>query len=135
MNKHKHLDLVSAIISRMAQNSFTVRGWSITIVTAIVALGVQSLSPRMVVAALIPIIVFWAIDAFYLWQEQGFRRLYDVVRILSEDEIDFSLTPTNVATPLRVMLTTPILLLLYLGLAIACVTIALALEHGVSVTI
>jgi len=33
----KHLDYVSAVIGRMSQSSFAIRGWSVTLVTVVFA--------------------------------------------------------------------------------------------------
>ena len=41
---HKEIDLVQACISRMAQNSFMIKGWSFTLVTAFVALTAEKLN-------------------------------------------------------------------------------------------
>lgn len=127
MDKHKHLDLVSAVINRMAQNSFTVRGWCITVVTAVVAFGVEAGERNLALAALVPLLLFWSIDVFYLRQERGFRRLYDVVRTRPEDEIDFDMTPIYDQPLLNVMFKPSITLWLYVGLAIAVALISKSL--------
>ena len=41
--------------------------------------------------AYIPAIIFWGLDGFFLWQEQLFRKLYDQVRAMPEEDIDFSM--------------------------------------------
>lgn len=38
-NKYKHMDYVQSAISRMASNSFHIKGWNVTIIAAIVALS------------------------------------------------------------------------------------------------
>ena len=40
---------------------------------------------------LLEAIIFWGLDGFFLWQEQLFRKLYDRVRVLPDDEVDFSM--------------------------------------------
>ena len=40
-----------------------------------------------------PLLVFWILDAYYLWQERLFRAVYDSIRQKSEDEIDFEMKP------------------------------------------
>ena len=37
--KLKHLEMIQAVITRMAKNSFLLKGWSITLTAAIFALG------------------------------------------------------------------------------------------------
>lgn len=39
----------------------------------------------------VPVIVFWFLDAYYLWQERLYLALYNDVRIKDEKDIDFSL--------------------------------------------
>lgn len=38
-NKYKHMDYIQSAISRMASNSFYLKGWNVTIIAAIVALS------------------------------------------------------------------------------------------------
>lgn len=46
--------------------------------------------------ALLPCIVFWALDGYFLGQERLFRALYDEVRMMDEKLIDFSLDTQGV---------------------------------------
>jgi hypothetical protein len=74
----RHLDMIQAVVTRQAQNSFAVRGWSVTVVSAVFAVAVtQDQAPRAtVLVALAPTLIFWVMDAYYLWQERLFRSLY-----------------------------------------------------------
>lgn len=83
MNEHtiKHLELIQAVITRLAQNSFAYKGWSVVIVSAIFALAAKEISPRYLLIALIPTLAFWGLDAYYLRQERLFRKHYDAVRM------------------------------------------------------
>ena len=38
-----------------------------------------------------PIVVFWFLDAYYLLQERLYRALYNKVRIMKEEDIDFDM--------------------------------------------
>jgi hypothetical protein len=76
----KHLELIQAIVTRLAQNSFTYKGWSITLVSAIFVLATKEANPRYLLVALLPTVAFWGLDAYYLRQERLFRKLYDAVR-------------------------------------------------------
>ena len=40
---------------------------------------------------LIPLIVFWILDAYYLMLERKFRALYDDVRLKGEKDVDFNM--------------------------------------------
>ena len=41
--------------------------------------------------AFFPAIAFWVLDGYFLWQEPLFRALYDHVRKLKEENVDFSM--------------------------------------------
>ncbi len=74
-----HLGFIQAIISRMGANSFLLKGWSVTLVAAIFVLSAKDANPRFVLLAYFPVVVFWALDGFFLHQEKLFRKLYEEV--------------------------------------------------------
>lgn len=76
---HKHMDYVQAIITRLATNSFLLKGWSLTLVSALVGFGIGRQQWELVVAGLIPTVAFWMLDTYYLYQERVFRKMYDAV--------------------------------------------------------
>ena len=80
-DKIKHLELIQSVVDRQGRNSFSLKGWSVIIVTAILALSVETGGSRLVWLAYIPSITFWGLDAYYLLQEKLFRDLYDAVRL------------------------------------------------------
>lgn len=41
--------------------------------------------------AYIPALAFWTLDGYCLWQERLYRALYDHVRSLPDEKIDFSM--------------------------------------------
>ena len=89
-NKHKHLDYIQAIISRLADNSFKVKGWTILFTTAIFTFAAsESVDNRLIWVGLMPVICFWILDGYFLWQERKFRQHYDNVCGVAEDSIDF----------------------------------------------
>ena len=88
----KHLELIQAVINRMAGNSFLLKGWTITLVAALFALASKDAEVRFACIALLPTLAFWLLDAFFLHQEQCFRALYNHVRVLTEAELQ-NLTP------------------------------------------
>jgi hypothetical protein len=93
----KHLELVQAVVSRMAANSFWLKGWSVTLVAAIVALAAKDADPRFALLAVVPVLIFWLLDAYFLRQERMYRKLYDHVRLHRSEEVDFSLDATRFA--------------------------------------
>jgi len=93
-NKLKHLEFIQNTITRMGSNSFMLKGWCITIVSALIAISVKESDYRLYLAAFIPTILFWILDSYYLWLEKVFRDLYKDVSKEKEDKIDF-LFPIN----------------------------------------
>ena len=91
-NKYKHMDYIQSAISRMASNSFYLKGWNVTIIAAIVALSIKESDWRIYACALLLNIVFWFLDAYYLKQEKLFRELYRKISAISDDAaINFSM--------------------------------------------
>lgn len=72
----KHLEFIQSIVTRMAKNSFLLKGWSVTLVAAIFVLTVNNPSVYLIFIALFPALAFWGLDAYYLRQERLFRQLY-----------------------------------------------------------
>ena len=73
----KHLEMIQSVISRLGQNSFNIKGWSITLVSFVFAyLEAQQGTKHLILVTLIPAIAFWVLDAYYLQQERLFRMLY-----------------------------------------------------------
>ena len=93
--KLKHLEMVQGVINRMANNSFMLKGWAVTLVAGIFALSGDATDKLYFHVAYIPIIVFWVLDTYYLLQERLYRSLYDKVRAIDEDDIDFSMKATT----------------------------------------
>ncbi len=81
----EELKLTQDIIKRMALNSFLIKGWTITLVIATLLLKGDKFQALI---AFIPILVFWYLDAYFLWLERLYRRLYDWIRLnrLTTDE-------------------------------------------------
>ena len=77
---HKELDLIQAVITRMAQNSFYMKGWCITLVAAIFSLSEKVATKTDVFVPLaILSAFFWVLDTNYLRLEKKYRDLYKMV--------------------------------------------------------
>lgn len=92
--KLKHLELIQGVINRLSTNSFSLKGWGVVLISAIFALAAANNQSLLVLIGFIPGIVFWGLDGFFLWQEQLYRKLYDHVRTLEDESIDFSMNTT-----------------------------------------
>nr|WP_312580107.1 hypothetical protein [Sedimentibacter sp.] len=94
-NQIKHLEFIQANISHMNQCSFQMKGWTITIVSALLALYAASIdintNPKgnlaFVLISIFPAILFWFLDSYYLQQERKFRGIYNEIAILNCNKI------------------------------------------------
>jgi hypothetical protein len=87
----QNLQMIGGVIQRMGQNSFAIKGWCTTLVAAILALAAKDADVHIIFVILLPTVVFWTLDAYYLWQERRFRALYDRVRVADEKVPLFSM--------------------------------------------
>lgn len=85
-DKIKHLEFIQSTVTRMNQNSFQIKGWMITLVSALLALYASSGKAAYILIAIVPTCVFWFLDAYYLQQERRFRGVYNDVAGLSPDD-------------------------------------------------
>ena len=83
-DKVKHLEFIQSVITRMATNSFLIKGWMITLVSALFALAARDADGRYVMVTFVAVPLFWLLDAYYLAQERQYRDLYDEVRDATE---------------------------------------------------
>ena len=94
----KEIDLIQGCINRMAQNSFVVKGWLITVVTVVLALLPNKININFLcVVIILATIVFWCLDAFFLRTERLYRWKYEWVikNRISSDESEYDLNPDN----------------------------------------
>lgn len=87
--KIKNLEMIQQVINRMANNSFTLKGWSITIIAGIFSLNYDKISWAIYILIYDIIIIFWFLDSYYLQLERRYRRLYN--SRLEEREVNFSM--------------------------------------------
>lgn len=88
----KYLEMIQSTMTRMASNSFTLKGWAVTLVAGTFALSSKDSDKLFYLVAYIPIILFWFLDAYYLQLERKYRDLYNVAMALPIENIDFNLT-------------------------------------------
>ena len=91
-DKRTHLQMIQAVITRLSGNSFLIKGWTVTLVSALFALAVAGTSPFFVYLAYFPAFAFWSLDAYFLRQEKLFRSLYEHVSGLPPSEINYSMS-------------------------------------------
>lgn len=90
--KIRHLEMIQNIITRLASNSFLIKGWTVTIVVGLFAFAnFKEMNSKFIIVALIPVLFFWGLNGFFLYQEKLFRKLYVRVINLQVDKVNFSM--------------------------------------------
>ena len=93
--KQSHLEMIQGIVNRLSHNSFLLKGWTVILVSALFALAAKDKNALFIYLAYFPSIAFWCLDGYFLWQERLFRALYDHVRVMKEEDIDYSMDVTK----------------------------------------
>jgi len=83
--KRQHLEFIQNIITRMNTNSFQLKGLTITIVSALMAVYASNPKVLFVFLGIPPTILFWFLDTYYLQQERKFRGVYNDVAKLKNN--------------------------------------------------
>ena len=96
--KLKHLEFIQGVINRLAANSFQMKGWSVVLVAAILVLLAREGRLDAGFIAIGPLLLFWGLDGYFLWQERLYRALYDLVRTLDDCKVDFSMDTEAILT-------------------------------------
>lgn len=127
-NQEWYLETIQSIITRMATNSFALKGWTVALVTGIFILAGQSVERYFYIIIYIPILCFWGLDAYYLWLERRYRELYAKVCDTQIEKIDYKLKLPDLDFDKKVeeylsVFTSITEILFYVPLAIASVAI------------
>jgi len=72
------LHMIQAVITRMSNYGFMLKGWGVTLVAALLALSVgKDGNSNIAMLGILVSLVFWALDGWFLQTETRFRNLYD----------------------------------------------------------
>ncbi len=96
----KHLEITQGVINRLANNSLMVRNWSMTILAAAILFISREINNTnfLILCFLIPVLGFWILDGYFLWQERLFRGVYNDVR--KQETTDFGMNiPAQMEKP------------------------------------
>lgn len=91
--KMKYLEMIQGIISRLASNSFALKGWAVTILTGLFVLSAKDSNSTFFVLGYVPIFVFWYLDSYYLQLERKYIALYNHELNSNPSIVTFSLSP------------------------------------------
>ena len=73
----EQLKMIQAVITRLAGNSFLLKGWTVTLVAGLTAFAKADANRSFALIALAVVAIFAVLDAYYLALERAYRRLYD----------------------------------------------------------
>jgi hypothetical protein len=74
-----HLQMIHAVIARLASQSNTVKGWCVTVTAALLGFSATSATPLVALIALYVVLAFALLDGYYLALERSYRQLYQAV--------------------------------------------------------
>jgi len=83
--KKQHLEFIQNAITRMNTNSFQIKGMAVAIVSALLAVYVATNNVAFIFLGIVPTILFWLLDSYYLQQERKFRGIYNNVAGIEND--------------------------------------------------
>lgn len=84
-DQRKHIEIIEATITRMSDNSKQMKEWCVALITGLVGAYAAVKIFWLLIIALLVILLFRHLDAFYLMLERRYRYLYnDVVGIGNE---------------------------------------------------
>ena len=71
------IKIIQDIIKRMADNSFKIKGWTVTLI--VITLVFKGKTNANHLLAFLPLVSFWILDTYYLRIERIYRKLYSWV--------------------------------------------------------
>ncbi len=89
-DQRKSLELLQGIITRLSTNGFLLKGWAVTLVTALLTFAGNQ-QDRLALLAFLPALIFWVLDAYFLAREHQYRQRFDASRKGLVESYDFQL--------------------------------------------
>jgi hypothetical protein len=122
----EQLKMIQAVIDRMARNSFALKGWTVTLVAALIGLAAADSNRSFALIAVYVVVVLAALDAYYLAIERAYRALYNSAASNAEDNgWDLTVERTKFGDVLQALLSPSIFYLHGIALLMS-VAVALA---------
>lgn len=91
-NRIQHLNMVLRIAEEKATNSDNLKRWCVSLASAFLALSTQHNGVKVAYIALFPIFFLWLLDSYEQLMLSLTFKLYDRVRLLPEEMIDYNLS-------------------------------------------
>jgi hypothetical protein len=81
--------MIQAVVARLASNSFVLKGWSVTLTSVLLGFAGRQEDAQLARLTLLPALIFWALDSYYLAQERQYRTLFVLARNGGSDAFAF----------------------------------------------
>jgi hypothetical protein len=91
----KHMEMIQAVIARLGNDAFIVKGWAITVAGALFGFAVNSSNWRLALASVVTTLAFWGLDTYFLRSERLFRELFEAIRVGSGNIEPFFMSATS----------------------------------------
>jgi hypothetical protein len=91
----KHLEFIQAVVTRLGNNSFLMKGWALTVAGAFFGFAVNNQDRWLAVASVLPTVTFWGLDTYFLRCERLFRMLYKRVSDGNDEVAPFFMDATS----------------------------------------
>lgn len=123
--KLKHLEFIQNIITRMNANSFAIKGWAVTFISAILIFADKQNDKTYLLIPVMATILFWALDIYYLSMEKQYRKLFQEVcqkkveeeaKAIEDKAYHFDLDASKYTGTVFEAFTSPSIFLIYVAL-------------------
>ena len=98
--KVSYLQMIQNVITRMAENSFKIKGWAIGVMLAIFSFAGTQGDKRCILFTVVPLLVLWGLDTYYLQLERKYRLFYNSKCESNEEEL-FDMNYNNIKIEMK----------------------------------
>lgn len=92
----RHLEMIERVVTQFSNKSFLLKGWTITVVAALLALSGSAGTPIPVYVAFLPTLGLWVLDGYFLSRERRYRKLFR--RVHSQLEMTSDTTKLGISS-------------------------------------
>ena len=100
-SKISYLQMIQNTITRMAETSFKIKGWAIGVMLAIFSFAGTQGDKRCILFTVVPLLVLWCLDTYYLQLERKYRLFYNVKRENKQDDHPFDMNFNNIKIEMK----------------------------------
>jgi hypothetical protein len=126
MANSTRLQMIQAIINRLAGNSAALKGFAVTIVTALLGIAINTHRASYAWLGAYPVVVLGLLDAYYLALERSYRNLYN--EAANDSDTAWGLAATKVKpTEVAKAVSSPSVWAFYSAALLAAVLVALTI--------